>query len=110
MAYDEALAERVRDALGPRPDLTERAMFGGLAFLLDGRMALAVSGSGGLMMRADPTEVPRLLESAQAEPVVMRGREMTGWVRVPAEGLTTEAELDHWVELGLAATPPGASR
>lgn len=102
MAYDLDLAERVRDALASEPDLDERAMFGGLAFLLAGNMAVVASGGGGLMVRSSAAEVPGLLEGDHVEPVRMGERTMGGWVRVAPAGLVAEADLDRWVAVGVA--------
>lgn len=100
MAYDKDLADRLRGVLGER-DHTERRMFGGLAFLLDGDMAVAASGRGGLMVRIDPGERAELLTRPEAGPMVMRGRELTGWVLVDADGLDDDA-LGDWIEIGVA--------
>jgi len=108
MAYDEELAQRIRELLADEPDVTERRMFGGLAFLLDGHIAVAASGQGGLMARVDPQETERLLARPHTEPFVMRGRELEGWVRVDAQGVRTKRELGRWVSGGVAAArvPP----
>jgi len=102
MAYDEDLAERVRALLVGEHDRAERPMFGGLAFLLGGRMALAVSGSGGLMVRTGAAAAQELLERAGVEPVVMRGRPARAWVRVRPEALEDGAALQEWVSRGAA--------
>ncbi len=99
MPYDEALAARVRALLAGEDAISEQRMFGGLAFLLEGNMAVAASGNGGLMVRVDPTEGARLVASTAAVPMVMRGREMVGWLRV-AEGLESDHELATWVRRG----------
>jgi TfoX/Sxy family transcriptional regulator of competence genes len=96
VAYDEELAARVRERVG---DATEKKMFGGLAFLVGGNMAVAASGQGGLLVRVDPDEGPRLVETTAAEPMEMRGRTMTGWLRVD---VTTDDELAEWVDRGVA--------
>src|SRR5687767_4604260 len=101
MAYDEELAERVRELLAPESGLSERRMFGGLAFLLAGNMAVAVS-PGGLLVRVDPDELEKLLKTTQAEVAVMGSREMHGWVRVDAEQLRTARQLRPWVQRGVA--------
>src|SRR3954452_23196054 len=104
MAYDEDLADRIRVAIvkveidGP---LTEKRMFGGLAFLVAGNMAVAASGRGGLMLRVEPAETAALLEQPHAAPMEMRGREMAGWLRVDAAGVESDEDLQRWVELGL---------
>jgi hypothetical protein len=102
MAYDEKLAARIRDLRGTEPGLTEKKMFGGLAFLVGGNMAVAASGQGGIMVRADPEESDTLVEKSDAELVVMRGRPMRGWLRVAPEHLRTKRELARWVALGTA--------
>lgn len=100
MAYDEELADRVRALLEPGPAFTEKRMFGGLAFLVGGHMAVAVSGQGGLLVRVDPAEGDRLLDSAGVAPMVMRGRELSGWLRVAAEAVAAEPALREWVRRG----------
>ena len=100
MAYDEDLAERVRRHCADEP-VTEKAMFGGLAFLLNGNMAVAVSGQGGLLIRVGDEATDDALAQPHAELMVMRGRPMTGWIRVSAEGAETEEELADWVRRGL---------
>jgi TfoX/Sxy family transcriptional regulator of competence genes len=100
MAYDEELAERIRDLLVVEADLTEQKMFGGLAFLLGGNMAVCVSGNGGILVRTDPAEREHLLASTAAFPVEMGGRTMNGFVRVEADDVGTEQELATWVERG----------
>ena len=109
MAYDEDLADRIRDLLAGEPDVTERKMFGGLAFLVGGHMAVAASGQGGLMVRVDPGQTDDLAEQPHAGPIVMRGRPMQGWLRVDAAGVTTTEQLAPWVNRGVAyvrALPP----
>ena len=100
MAYDEALADRVRDAIEGEPDVTEKRMFGGLAFLVGGNMAVAASGEGGLMVRVDPADGPGLVAEPGVDRVVMRGRAMDGWLRVTAEAVAADAELRAWVDRG----------
>ncbi len=101
MAYDEDLAERIRDLLFAEPELTEKRMFGGLAFLLDGHMAVAVSGQGGLMVRVERDRTERLIATTKAEPMVMKDRPVKGWVRVSADHLRTRRQLDRWVTMGV---------
>ena len=101
MAYDEVLAERIRDLLAEEPDLVEKKMFGGLAFLIRGHMAAAASGRGGLMVRVDPAEGDRLIETTTARPMEMRGREMSGWLRVDTDDLRTRRQLARWVTAGV---------
>jgi TfoX N-terminal domain len=108
MAYDEALAERIRELTAGERGLTEKKMFGGLAFLVDGNMAVAASGQGGLLVRVDPDDGARLVETTNAYPMEMRGREMPGWLRVdPAD-----AEVPEWVDRGVsyARTLPAKSQ
>jgi TfoX/Sxy family transcriptional regulator of competence genes len=102
VAYDEELANRVRELIATEPELTEKRMFGGLAFLIGGNMSVAVSGQGGLLVRVDPDETQALLAKPHARPMVMRGREMDGWLRVGAEGVTTKRQLERWVAHGVA--------
>jgi TfoX/Sxy family transcriptional regulator of competence genes len=102
MAYDEELADRIRRLIGVEPALTEKKMFGGLAFLVGGTMAIAASGQGGVLVRVDPAESETLAAGTKAHPFVMRGREMAGWLRVDAEHLGTDRELAEWVERGTA--------
>ena len=102
MAYDEALAGRIRDLAGDAPNLTEQKMFGGLAFLIGGNMAVAASGQGGLLVRVDPDDSDRLVATTPAEPMEMRGRSMRGWLRVAAEDVSSDEELTAWVERGAA--------
>jgi TfoX/Sxy family transcriptional regulator of competence genes len=101
MAYDEALADRVRELIGDAPDLTEKKMFGGLAFLIGGNMAVAASGQGGLLVRVDPAESDELVATTEARLMEMRGREMQGWLRVDAEHVATKRRLAKWVGLGV---------
>jgi TfoX/Sxy family transcriptional regulator of competence genes len=100
VAYDEDLAYRVRELLGGDPGVTERAMFGGLAFLVGGNMAIAVSGQGGILVRAGPAEADRLVTSGRADVAVLGGREMRGWLRVAPEQLRSKRQLASWVQRG----------
>jgi TfoX/Sxy family transcriptional regulator of competence genes len=100
VAYDEELAYRIRDLLVDEPDITEKQMFGGLAFLVGGNMAVSASGKGGLLVRVDPTKSEKLLATTTAQPMVMRGREMMGWLRVDAEAIPTKRQLAKWVAMG----------
>ena len=102
MAYDEELAERIRELVADEAGLTEQKMFGGLAFLVGGNMAVAASGQGGLMVRVDPAESAELVESSGARVVEMRGRQMPGWLRVDSDNVKTDAELSHWVDRGMS--------
>jgi TfoX/Sxy family transcriptional regulator of competence genes len=101
MSYDEELAHRVRELLADEDSLTEMRMFGGLAFLLDGNMSVAVSGQGGLMVRVDPGTTEDVLSRPHTREFVMRGRPLAGWVRVDAEGVATKRQLDTWVRRGV---------
>jgi hypothetical protein len=100
MAYDEDLADRIRELVAGEADLTEQKMFGGLAFLIGGNMAVAASGQGGVLVRVDPAESDALVAATSARPMEMRGREMAGWLRVGPEDLRTRPQLAKWVELG----------
>ena len=100
MAYDEELAHRVRELLGGIADVDEKPMFGGLAFMVGGHMAVCVSGRGGLMVRVPPDDTDQLTAREHVEPMVMAGRQTRGWIRVSAEGLTTKRRLRGWVDRG----------
>ncbi len=102
MAYDDELAERIREQLAGEAGVSEQKMFGGLAFLIGGNMAIAASGQGGLLVRADPEESDALVATTNARLMEMRGREMRGWLRVDSEDVRTKRELAKWVELGSA--------
>jgi TfoX/Sxy family transcriptional regulator of competence genes len=102
MAYDEDLAHRVRALIATEAGVTERKMFGGLAFLVGGNMSVAASGQGGLMVRVDPDATDALLAKPHVQPFVMRGRAMRGWLRVDPEGLQTARQLAPWVKRGVA--------
>jgi TfoX/Sxy family transcriptional regulator of competence genes len=101
MAYDEEIAQRIRDLMAGEFDVVEKKMFGGLAFLVGGNMAVGVSGQGGLMVRVDPEETEALLAEPHARPFEMRGREMQGWLRVDAEGVEDDSGLEPWVARGV---------
>jgi TfoX/Sxy family transcriptional regulator of competence genes len=100
MAYDEELAGRIRELLAGEPGLTEKKMFGGLAFLIGGNMAVGASGQGGILVRVDPEESDALVAKTKASPMEMRGRQMQGWLRVAATDLGSKRELTKWVERG----------
>jgi TfoX/Sxy family transcriptional regulator of competence genes len=102
MAYDEHLANRVRELIAAEGEVTEQRMFGGLAFLIAGNMAVAASGQGGLMVRVDPEATDALVAKPHARPFEMRGRPMQGWLRVDVEGLRTKRQLEPWVKRGVA--------
>lgn len=109
MAYDEGLAERIRDVLVGTPGLSERRMFGGLAFLVTGHMAVAAGSQGGLLLRVDPEQTDDLVDGVHVRRYVMRGREMDGWLGVDAEAIGTEQTLERWIAHGItyaASLPP----
>ena len=108
MAYDERLAERVRELLAAESGVSEKRMFGGLAFLLDGNMAVAASSQGGLLVRVGPDAFDDALARKGASPMEMRGRPMTGWVRVAPDAVARKPQLKSWVGrgLGFARTQP----
>jgi len=100
VAYDERLAERIRELIAGETGLTEKKMFGGLAFLIDGNMAVAASGQGGVLVRVDPAQSDMLVATTGARLMEMRGRSMQGWLRVDPEDLRTKRQLAKWVQLG----------
>ncbi|MGW0038043.1 TfoX/Sxy family protein [Gordonia sp. NPDC003376] len=100
MAYDEELAFRIRALLAAESNVDEKPMFGGLAFLINGNMAVTASSRGGLMVRVPPEQTESLLEFAHTSPMVMSGRELRGWIRVAEEGVRTDRQLTRWVTLG----------
>jgi TfoX/Sxy family transcriptional regulator of competence genes len=100
VAYDEDLADRIRELLAGEAGLTEQKMFGGLAFLIGGNMAVAASGQGGVLVRVDPAESEKLVATTSARPMEMRGRQMQGWLRVPTDDVRTKRQLAKWVRLG----------
>jgi TfoX/Sxy family transcriptional regulator of competence genes len=101
VAYDEKLAERIRELLATDHDVVEKKMFGGLAFLIGGHMSVSASGQGGLLLRCDPADTAELVEEPHADSFVMRGRAMEGWLRVDPEGIESDQELRKWVTLGV---------
>jgi hypothetical protein len=102
MSYDEDLANRMRELMADEKGVTEKKMFGGLAFLIGGNMAVAASGKGGLMVRVDPEDTDALMAKPHARPFEMRGRAMDGWLRVDDEGVKTKRQLEPWVKRGVA--------
>ena len=102
MGYDEDLAARIRELVGNEHDLTEKKMFGGLALLVGGNMAIAASGQGGILVRLDPAQSDSLVAKTSAHVAEMRGRQMAGWLRVDSEDVRTKRQLAKWVELGAA--------
>ncbi len=101
MAYDEELADRVRELLATHHDVVEKKMFGGLAFLIGGNMAVSASGQGGLLLRCDPAETETLISPPHVGRFEMRGRAMDGWLRVDAEAVESREELERWVAIGV---------
>ena len=101
MAYDEDLANRLRELVSSEKGVTEKKMFGGLAFLINGNMAVSASGQGGLLLRCDPEETDALVKKPHADAFVMRGRAMDGWLRIDPEGVKTKRELASWVKRGV---------
>jgi hypothetical protein len=101
MAYDEELADRIREVVRGEPGLTEKAMFGGLAFLVGGNMAVGASGQGGMLLRCDPAQTEDLVTRPHVRRFEMRGREMDGWLRVDLAAVGTEDELRGWVDRGV---------
>jgi TfoX/Sxy family transcriptional regulator of competence genes len=111
MAYDEDLANRVRELIAGESGVAEKKMFGGLAFLIGGHMSVSVSGQGGLLLHVAPEETDALLAKPHAAPFEMRGRTMEGWLRVETEGVKTKQQLERWVQRGVAyarSLPPKA--
>jgi TfoX/Sxy family transcriptional regulator of competence genes len=102
MAYDEDLANRIRALVRAEDGLTEMRMFGGLAFLINGNMAVAASGQGGLLLRIDPAQTEQLVAEPHASPFEMRGKSMNGWLRIDPAGLGTARGLKQWVARGVA--------
>lgn len=102
MAYDEVLAQRIRDLVDGEPGLSEKKMFGGLGFLVGGNMAVAASSQGAMMLRIDPADAAELTRHDHVERMEMRGRAMDGWLRVGDEAVTHDSDLERWVETGLA--------
>lgn len=100
MSYDEELADRIRALVAGEAGLAEKKMFGGLAFLFGGNMAVAASGQGGILVRVDPAQSNTLVATTNARLMEMRGRSMQGWLRVDPEDLRTKRQLAKWVELG----------
>ncbi|WBB69129.1 TfoX/Sxy family protein [Micromonospora sp. WMMD812] len=104
MAYDEDLANRVRELIGREPGIDERRMFGGLALMLNGNMAVVIRGAGGLMVRVDPAQSAQLLVEDGAEQTQMRGRPMRGWITVGPSACARDADLQRWVNRGVTYT------
>jgi len=102
MAYDTELADRIRFLIGTGPGMTEKKMFGGLAFLVGGNMAISASGQGGALVRVDPADTDTLITATNAALAVMGGRAMRGWLRVSSADLETDEQLTKWVSLAVA--------
>src|SRR3954453_15944634 len=100
MAYDEELAERVREVVATEAGLTEKRMFGGLGFMVGGHLAVSASGQGGLLLRCDPAETEALVAQPSAERFRMRGRERGGWLPLDVSGMD-DAELRRWIAVGV---------
>ena len=101
MAYDQELADRLRELLQAEPGLTEQRMFGGLALLIHGNMAVAASSQGGLLLRVDPVETEALVTDPSAHRFEMRGRQMDGWLRIDPEAVTDDDRLGRWAAVGV---------
>jgi TfoX/Sxy family transcriptional regulator of competence genes len=102
MAYDEDLANRIRELIAGEHEVSEQVMFGGLVFLVGGSISVAAGGQGSLIVRVDPDDIDELLAKPHAQPFVMGGRPMEGRVRVDAEGVRTKRQLESWVRLSVA--------
>jgi TfoX/Sxy family transcriptional regulator of competence genes len=100
VVYDEDLAGRIRALIATERGVTEKKMFGGLAFLVGGNMAIAASGQGGILVRVDPDQSDRLVATTKADVAVMRGRPMAGWLRVASADVRTKPQLAKWAKLG----------
>jgi TfoX/Sxy family transcriptional regulator of competence genes len=101
MAYNEDLADRLRARVLGESGATEKRMFGGVAFLINGRMAVSASSQGGLLLRVDPSQTEALVSEPHAARFVMRGRAMDGWLRIDAAALETADDFERWVQRGL---------
>lgn len=101
MAYDDVLAQRIRDIVRGEPGLSEKRMFGGLAFLVHGNLAVSASSQGGLLVRIDPADAQSLTSLPGARRFEMRGREVDGWLGVDVAALASEDDVRHWVDTGL---------
>ena len=102
MAYDHELADRIRELVAGVDGVIEQPMFGGLAFLVNGNMSVSASGRGGLMVRMNPDEADALIDDERVRPMVMRGREMPGWLRVDTAAVDDSDQLEQWVDRGVA--------
>ena len=102
MGYDETLADRLRDVLEPQDGVSEKRMFGGLAFLVHGHMACAASSQGGLMLRVDPEQSPTFVEEPGVTLFEMNGRKLAGWLHLDSSAITQDSDLGRWVEVGVS--------
>lgn len=107
MAFDEELADRIRALIDDR-DPVEKRMFGGLAFMVSGKMAIVASGQGGAMVRVNPEESDALCERAGVAPMIMKGKPMKGWLRVDVDQLEDDSELRAWIDRGATAAAAAA--
>jgi hypothetical protein len=101
VAYDVDLADRLRGILAGEDAVVEKRMFGGLAFMVAGHLAVSASSKGGLLLRVDPAQSAALLADARASRFVMRGREMDGWLHVDIDRSATDDELERWIRHGV---------
>jgi hypothetical protein len=101
VACDEDLANRLRELVQDEVGVTEKRMFGGLAFLLNDHLAVSVSGQGGPLLRVDPADIEILADKPHAQPFMMRARELSGWLRIELEGAKTKRQLERWVSRGV---------
>jgi hypothetical protein len=101
MAYDLDLADRIRECIGAEPGVSERRMFGGLAFMINGNMSVSASRQGGLLVRVEPAQTEALTTRAHAQRFVMRGHELNGWLRIDPDGVQTKRDLTRWVALSV---------
>jgi hypothetical protein len=102
VAYDEDLVNRIRELIAAEPDVSEQTVFGGLVFLVGGKTSVAAGGHGSLVVRVDPEETDVLLAKPHVRPFEMGGREVEGRLRIDAEGVRTNRQLEHWVRLAVA--------
>lgn len=101
MSYNEQLADRIRELFPTDIVFSERKMFGGLAFLFSGHMAIAASGKGGILVRCSPGRFNKLAEETGVEIAVMRGKKMNGWLRVPSNKVRTKKQLQRWIDISI---------
>lgn len=101
VAYDVDIADRLREILASEPGVVEKPMFGGLAFMVAGHMAVGASGQGGLLLRVDPDQTDALIVDSRTSRFVMRGREIRGWLRINIDAHATDDELKEWIKHGV---------